>query len=90
VVVDDQVWNPFFAPGRGLHFALAGEALVPRCEAGRLAAAVRWHGGEVDARVNAGTDVLLAGRWASEQVERARELGVEVFRHFQVLRFLRR
>jgi len=90
IVAGDLVQNPFLEPGKQLRIAVKGDPLHPSYKTEDLIAAVRWHGGIVDAEVGAGTDILLAGKWATEETRRARELGIRVLHHFEVFDFLRK
>ena len=89
IVIGDFVQNPFFAPKKSLHFAVKGEPLSVQFKTEQILAAIRWHGGVVDAEVGAGTDALLAGKWAIEETRRAKELGIQVLHHYLVFDFMR-
>jgi len=90
IIIGDKIQNPFFAPGESLKFAVKGEPLSIQYKNEQLLSAIRWHGGAIEAEIGAGTDVLLAGKWAIEETRRARELGIEILHHYHVFDFLRK
>ena len=93
IVVDDLVQNPLFAPGRKLHFAVKGDSDNPVHKSYKMedfVAAVRWHGGVVDPELSAETDVLVAGKYAMEDVRKAREFGIRVLYQYELVDFLRK
>ncbi|MHC4504918.1 MAG: hypothetical protein ACYTFI_16565, partial [Planctomycetota bacterium] len=61
IVVGDLVGNPFFKPRKRLHFAVKGDPdnpVVREFKTEDFVAAIRWHGGIIDADLGAQTDVL--------------------------------
>ncbi|MHC4507316.1 MAG: BRCT domain-containing protein, partial [Planctomycetota bacterium] len=92
IVVGDLVGNPFFEPGKRLHFAVKGDPdnpVVREFKTEDFVAAIRWHGGIIDADLGAQTDVLLTGKYAADDVRKARELGVDILRQYETFDFLR-
>ena len=92
IVAGDLIHNPLYEPGRKLHFAVKGEAessLAREWKTEDFIAAIKWHGGVVDADLTAGTDVLLAGKYAMDATRMARELGIRILRQYEVFNFLR-
>lgn len=89
IVEGDRAYNPFFDPKERLYFALKGDPLSDRYSAETVLATVRWHGAVVEQEVSARTNFLLAGKWASDDIKRARELGVKILHYTDVLEFLR-
>jgi hypothetical protein len=92
IVAGDLIQNPLYESGRELHFAVKGDTESPLSEKWKtedFIAAIKWHGGLVDADLTAQTDVLLAGKYAMDETRRARELGVRVLRQYEVFDFLR-
>jgi hypothetical protein len=90
VVVGDLVQNPFFAPNDSLRFAVKGDPLSVQVKNEEILDAIRWHGGAIDAEIGAGTDVLLAGKWATEETRRAKDLGIQILHHYHLFDFLRK
>ena len=90
IVVGDLIRNPLFDPDRKLRFAVKGDPLHINFRTEDLMSAIRWHGGLIDPDVGAQTDVLLAGKWATEESRRARELGIKVLHHYELFNFLRK
>ena len=90
IVVGDLVRNPLFDPDRKLRFAVKGDPLHTNYKTEDLMSAIRWHGGMIDPDVGAQTDVLLAGKWATEESRKARELGIQVLHHYELFNFLRK
>ena len=92
IVVGDLVRNPFFEPDQRLHFAVKGDPdnpVVRQFKTEDFVAAIRWHGGIIDPDLGARTDVLLTGKYAVDDVRKARELGVRVLRQYETFDFLR-
>jgi len=92
IVAGDLIQNPLYDPGQKLHFAVKGEAEDPVSRKWKdqdFIAAIKRHGGVVDADVSAQTDVLLVGKCAMDAVRKARELGIRVLHHYEVFDFLR-
>ena len=92
IVAGDLVQNPLYDPGKKLHFAVKGEAEDPvsrKWKDADFIAAIKRHGGVVDADVSAQTDVLLVGKCAMDAVRKARELGIRVLHQYEVFDFLR-
>ena len=92
LVAGDLIQNPLYQSGRDLHFAAKGDAESPlsdKWKAEDFIEAIKWHGGIVDAELTAQTDVLLAGKYAMDDVRKARELGVKILRQYEVFDFLR-
>ncbi len=91
IVAGDYVYNPFFDRDKRLRFAAKGQAVLPEKFArDYVIDLVRWHGGIVEDDVSARTDYLIAGKWASEDVKKARELGVKVLFQFDLFEFFER
>ena len=91
IVAGDYVYNPFFDREKRLRFAVKGQALLPE-KFGRdyVIDLIRWHGAIVEEDVSARTDYLVAGKWASDDVKKARELGVKVLYQFDLFEFFER
>ncbi|MHC4250920.1 MAG: BRCT domain-containing protein, partial [Planctomycetota bacterium] len=92
IVAGDLIQNPLYESGRELHFAVKGDTESPLSDKWKtesFIAAIKWHGGLVDADLTAQTDVLLAGKYAMDETRRARELGVRVLHQYEVFDFLR-
>ena len=53
-----------------------------------IAKIIRRYDGIVDAQLTARTDFLVAGRWATGDVKKAREMGIPVFHEWELFRFL--
>ena len=90
IVVGDLIQNPLFDAGRKLRFAVKGDPLHTNFRTEDLMTAIRWHGGVIDSDVGAQTDVLLAGKWATEESRKASELGIHVLYHYELFHFLRK
>ncbi len=90
ILVGDLLRNPLFDPDMELRFAVKGDPLHTSFGTEDLMAAIRWHGGVIDPDVGAQTDVLLAGKWATEESRKARELGIRVLHHYELFNFLRK
>jgi hypothetical protein len=90
IVVGDLIQNPLFDPGMKLRFAVKGDPLHTDYRTEDLMTAIRWHGGVIDSDVGAQTDVLLAGKWATEESRKASELGIHVLHHYELFNFLRK
>lgn len=90
ILVGDLVRNPLFDPDKKLRFAVKGDPLHTDFGTEDLMAAIRWHGGVIDPDVGAQTDVLLAGKWATDEFRKARELGIRVLHHYELFSYLRK
>jgi len=91
IVGGDYVYNPFFDRDKSLRYAVKGQALLPE-KFGRdyIIDLIGWHGATVEDEVSARSDYLVAGKWASEDVKKARELGVKVLYQFDLYEFFER
>jgi hypothetical protein len=89
IVEGDLIRNPLFEPNRQLHFAVKGDPLHHKYGTEEILKAIRWHGGVIDPEINSQTDILLHGKWATEEVRRANQLGVQVMHQSEVFDFIR-
>ena len=89
VVPGDSVWNPFFSPGRKIRFTVKGSLWI-RYKEEDIIKTIKRYDGEVLPELTARTDFLIAGRWATEDIKKAREMGVPVFHEWELFRFLER
>jgi hypothetical protein len=86
IVSGDLIRNPFYHPRAPMRFFVDGEPIkYGKADVARI---IKRYGGIVDDELSAGTDYLVAGKWAHESVKKAIELGVKVFYEFELFRFL--
>ena len=92
IVAGDLIQNPLYDQNKKLHFAVKGDSEDPVSQKWKdqdFIAAIKRHGGVIDADVSAQTDVLLVGKCAMDAVRKARELGIRVLHQYEVFDFLR-
>jgi hypothetical protein len=92
IVKGDLLFNPFFSPKKKKRYAVTGQPLIRRHKDYSVAAikkAVQFHGNQVDERLSARTDVLIALR-GGEDVKRAKELGIVIVYGWELFEYLER
>jgi hypothetical protein len=92
IVKGDLVFNPLFSPEARRRYAITGKPLIPRHSEFSLEAVkrvVEFHGNQVQEKLNARTDVLIALQ-GGDGVKRARELGIPIIYGWQLFKYLDR
>jgi hypothetical protein len=89
IIKGDLVYNPLFTPGKKTRYAVSGTPLLERTAYGIKAIkdTIAFYNNVVDERLTAQTDVLIALR-SSEDLRRAKELGIKIIYGFELFRYL--
>jgi rubrerythrin len=88
---DDFIWNPLFRPDKPMKVLYAGDALIStRYSRQYITQTISRYGNTAVEEMGADVDLVVAGRLATQSVEAARELGVDLVYEFELFPFLRR